>query len=89
VNQELEELGALLAALPGVLAHGGVAAMLSFHSLEDRLVKRAFQQKMWAPSWKKPAVASDDERAKNPRARSAKLRVARLVEAQDVQQGGA
>ena len=42
VNDELEELEALLAALPRLVEPGGVAAILSFHSLEDRLVKRAF-----------------------------------------------
>jgi 16S rRNA (cytosine1402-N4)-methyltransferase len=81
VNGELEELEALLAALPSMLVPGGVAAILSFHSLEDRLVKRAFLDKdTWAPHWKKPRVASDEETALNPRARSAKLRAARLVE---------
>jgi 16S rRNA (cytosine1402-N4)-methyltransferase len=80
VNREMEELETLIEALPHVLAPGGVAAVISFHSLEDRLVKRAFQQKQWAPLWKKPLVPSEDERAKNARSRSAKLRVARLVE---------
>jgi 16S rRNA (cytosine1402-N4)-methyltransferase len=83
VNRELEELEALIAALPLLLAPGGVAAILSFHSLEDRLVKRAFHDKSkWAPHWKKPRVASDEETAMNPRARSAKLRAARLVESE-------
>jgi 16S rRNA (cytosine1402-N4)-methyltransferase len=81
VNQELEELDALLAALPGLLVPGGNAAVLSFHSLEDRLVKRAFlDNRTWVPHWKKPRVATDEETALNPRARSAKLRAARLVE---------
>jgi 16S rRNA (cytosine1402-N4)-methyltransferase len=83
VNEETEELEALLRGLPGVLASGGVAALLSFHSLEDRLVKRAFQQNQWAPLWKKPLGPSEEERAKNPRARSAKLRVARLVQCEE------
>ena len=78
VNRELEELEALLAALPEVLADGGVGALLSFHSLEDRLVKHAFQNKStWTPLFKKPLAATDEERAENPRARSAKLRAAR------------
>jgi 16S rRNA (cytosine1402-N4)-methyltransferase len=80
VNHELEELERLLAALTGLLAPGGTAAILSFHSLEDRQVKRAFLDKrVWAPHWKKPRVASDEETAINPRARSAKLRAARLL----------
>jgi 16S rRNA (cytosine1402-N4)-methyltransferase len=80
VNRELDELGALLVALPRLLVVGGVAAVMSFHSLEDRLAKRAFADKRtWSPLWKKPRVASDEETAMNPRARSAKLRAARLV----------
>jgi 16S rRNA (cytosine1402-N4)-methyltransferase len=81
VNGELDELESLLHSLPSVLAPGGVAAILSFHSLEDRLVKRAFLDKgTWRPHWKKPLVASEEETAINPRARSAKLRAARLTE---------
>jgi 16S rRNA (cytosine1402-N4)-methyltransferase len=77
VNQELEELAHLLAELPSVLVPGGVAAILSFHSLEDRLVKRAFLTPGWTPMTKKPACPADEEYAQNPRARSAKLRAAR------------
>jgi len=77
VNRELEELEHLLAVLPDVVAPGGVAAIISFHSLEDRLVKRAFAAAGWAPLTKKPLVASDEECAHNARARSAKLRAAR------------
>jgi 16S rRNA (cytosine1402-N4)-methyltransferase len=77
VNEELTELERLLAALPDVLAPGAVAVLLSFHSLEDRLVKRAFAGPSWQPLTKKPLVPSDDECANNPRARSAKLRAAR------------
>ncbi|HEY4014671.1 MAG TPA: 16S rRNA (cytosine(1402)-N(4))-methyltransferase RsmH [Polyangiaceae bacterium] len=77
VNEELVELEALLAALPDVLSEGGVAAVISFHSLEDRLVKRAFAGPRWAPLTKKPQTATDEECAQNPRARSAKLRAAR------------
>lgn len=79
VNRELEELEALLASLPEVIAEGGVAAIISFHSLEDRLVKRAFQVDGWEPLTKKPMTASDEESVQNPRARSAKLRAARRV----------
>ncbi len=78
VNRELDELDALLAALPEVLEDGGVAAILSFHSLEDRAAKYAFQDReTWAPLFKKPQLATEDERALNPRSRSAKLRAAR------------
>ncbi len=76
-NRELQELEELLASLGDVVREGGVAAIISFHSLEDRLVKRAFQAEGWAPLTKKPQVASDEESAQNPRARSAKLRAAR------------
>jgi 16S rRNA (cytosine1402-N4)-methyltransferase len=78
VNRELEELEALLAALPVVVAEGGVAAVISFHSLEDRLVKRVFAHTdAWAPLTKKPLVPTDEECARNARARSAKHRAAR------------
>lgn len=79
VNQELEELAHLLAELPSVLATGGVAAIVSFHSLEDRLVKRAFLTPGWMPMTKKPSCPTDEEYAQNPRARSAKLRAARRI----------
>jgi 16S rRNA (cytosine1402-N4)-methyltransferase len=80
VNRELDELAALLADLPRIVAPSGAVAILSFHSLEDRLVKRTLADKArWAPLWKKPRVASDEETALNPRARSAKLRAARLT----------
>jgi 16S rRNA (cytosine1402-N4)-methyltransferase len=78
VNDELGELDRLLATLPGLLAPNGVAAIISFHSLEDRKVKRAFgEDETWAPLSKKPVEASAEEITENPRARSAKLRAAR------------
>jgi 16S rRNA (cytosine1402-N4)-methyltransferase len=81
VNREMDELEALLAELPDLVAPGGVAAFISFHSLEDRAVKRTFQAKdTWLPLWKKPRVASDDEASANARARSAKLRAAQRIE---------
>lgn len=84
VNSELEELESLLLALGSVLEPGGVAAILSFHSLEDRLVKQAFHDRQaWEPLWKKPRSASEEEQAINLRSRSAKLRAARLREAAD------
>lgn len=80
VNDELGQLGALLACLPDVLADGGIASIISFHSLEDRLVKNAFRDDpRMERLTKKPVIASDDEAARNPRARSAKLRAARRV----------
>jgi 16S rRNA (cytosine1402-N4)-methyltransferase len=88
VNRELEELEQLLAALPDVLEIGGIAAILSFHSLEDRLVKRAFHVKgTWTSLTKKPLVATDEEAATNPRSRSAKLRAARRVSAEETKRG--
>ncbi len=75
VNDELGALKDLLHALPRVLAPGGRAAMISFHSLEDRLVKRFFKEHPdMRPLTKKPIVPSPEEVATNPRARSAKLR---------------
>jgi len=89
VNRELEELEALIAALPRLVEPGGVTAVISFHSLEDRLVKRAFHAKgTWAPLTKKPVVAGDEEGAANPRSRSAKLRAARRLTAEQVAAGG-
>jgi 16S rRNA (cytosine1402-N4)-methyltransferase len=81
VNRELEELEQLLGALGDVVGDGGVAAIISFHSLEDRLVKRAFVPPSWRPLTKKPVMASDEEHARNARARSAKLRAAARVAA--------
>jgi 16S rRNA (cytosine1402-N4)-methyltransferase len=82
VNRELDELTELLALLPGTIAPGGVAAVLSFQSLEDRLVKRAFVLSPWAPLTKKPQVPTDEECNVNARARSAKLRAARHQDSQ-------
>jgi 16S rRNA (cytosine1402-N4)-methyltransferase len=88
VNRELEELEELLAALPRLVEVGGVAAILSFHSLEDRLVKRAFHAKdTWTSLTKKPLVATDEEGAANPRSRSAKLRAARRVSEEETKRG--
>lgn len=77
VNRELEHLDSALADLPNWLKPSGRAAIISFHSLEDRRVKVAFRDNPeLRPLTKKPIVASDDELQLNPRARSAKLRVA-------------
>lgn len=81
VNEELDQLDALLEQLPDVLEDGGVAVIISFHSLEDRKVKHFFRgEPTLTPLTKKPLVAHDDERATNPRSRSAKLRAARRRE---------
>lgn len=78
VNDELRALERLLEALPRVVRPGGVAVLISFHSLEDRRVKQAFRQReVWEALTRKPATAGDEEAASNPRARSAKLRAAR------------
>jgi 16S rRNA (cytosine1402-N4)-methyltransferase len=80
VNSELKEVSALLELARTRLRPGGLLAIISFHSLEDRIVKREFQNRaLWAPLTKKPIIASDDEQAQNPRSRSAKLRIARRL----------
>jgi 16S rRNA (cytosine1402-N4)-methyltransferase len=82
VNRELASLEHLLRLLPDVLRSGGVAAIISFHSGEDRLVKGAFRAGRENGIYKdiagEPMRASFDERTQNPRARSAKLRWARV-----------
>ncbi len=79
VNDELGVLDRLLAMLPEIVKPGGKAAIISFHSLEDRRVKQAFKLDAWKPLTKKPVLAGDEEVSRNPRARSAKLRVAERV----------
>ena len=80
VNAELESLRLALARLPDLLAADGRLAIISFHSLEDRLVKEAFRDDpRLTPLVKKPIRPSDEEVARNPRSRSAKLRVASRV----------
>jgi 16S rRNA (cytosine1402-N4)-methyltransferase len=80
VNEELDMLDRLLRALPGVIRVGGRAAIISFHSLEDRPVKYAFRDDpRWEPLTRKPIEAGPEETQRNPRARSAKLRVARRL----------
>jgi 16S rRNA (cytosine1402-N4)-methyltransferase len=81
VNEELAELEALLEQLPSVLRVGGIVAVISFHSLEDRIVKHTFRDsEHLSPLTKRPIIASDEERENNRRSRSAKLRAARFVE---------
>ncbi len=83
VNRELDDLRALLEAAPRILKPGGRVVIISFHSLEDRIVKDAFRdgasQGLYRLLTKKPVTASDEESDRNPRARSAKLRAAEKV----------
>ncbi|HET7893774.1 MAG TPA: 16S rRNA (cytosine(1402)-N(4))-methyltransferase RsmH [Candidatus Sulfotelmatobacter sp.] len=84
VNRELEDLKALLEAAPRILKPGGRVVVISFHSLEDRLVKDAFREgamkdKYFRVLTKKPVTATELESDRNPRARSAKLRAAERV----------
>jgi 16S rRNA (cytosine1402-N4)-methyltransferase len=81
VNEELEQLGTLLSTLERLVRPGGIAAVISFHSLEDRLVKREFQKReIWRRLSPKPLTPGPVELAKNPRSRSAKLRAAERLE---------
>jgi 16S rRNA (cytosine1402-N4)-methyltransferase len=80
VNRELESLDLALARIPDRLRTGGRLAIISFHSLEDRRVKEAFRSDpRLSPLTKKPVRPTDDEVYRNPRSRSAKLRVAEKV----------
>ena len=83
VNRELDDLKALLEAAPQVLKPGGRLVVISFHSLEDRIVKDAMREgakdKHFRLLTKKPVVASEDEIDRNPRSRSAKMRAAERV----------
>ncbi len=79
VNRELEALGAFVHTLPGILKPGGRAGVISYHSLEDGICKKAFR-KMKEDGLvnivtKTPVTPSAQERRANPRSRSAKLRV--------------
>ncbi|HVT90550.1 MAG TPA: 16S rRNA (cytosine(1402)-N(4))-methyltransferase RsmH [Tepidisphaeraceae bacterium] len=79
VNREMENLQALLEQGPGFLSRGGRLGVISFQSMEDRMVKQAFrsaeQTGLLRITTPKPLVPSDSEIAANPRSRSAKLRV--------------
>jgi len=83
VNRELDDLKALLEAAPGVLKPGGRLVVISFHSLEDRIVKDALRDGAKAGIYsvltKKPVIATEEEIDRNPRSRSAKLRAAEKV----------
>jgi 16S rRNA (cytosine1402-N4)-methyltransferase len=82
VNRELDDLQALLAATPRVLKPGGRLVVISFHSLEDRIVKdalRSGKDKYFRLLTKKPLIASEEEIDRNPRSRSAKMRAAERI----------
>lgn len=83
VNDELGSLADLLVSAPKILRVGGRLAVISFHSLEDRIVKRAFRgdsgESPWRVVTKRPLIADEDEVLRNPRSRSAKLRIGELV----------
>jgi 16S rRNA (cytosine1402-N4)-methyltransferase len=80
VNRELDDLKALLAAAPQVVKPGGRLVVISFHSLEDRMVKDALRDGaksgVYSVLTKKPVTATEEEIDRNPRSRSAKLRAA-------------
>ena len=83
VNRELDDLRDLLNAAPQLLKPGGRLVIISFHSLEDRIVKDALRdgakQGHYRILTKKPVTASEEEVDRNPRSRSAKLRAAEKV----------
>jgi 16S rRNA (cytosine1402-N4)-methyltransferase len=83
VNHELDDLRALLEAAPQLLKTGGRIVIISFHSLEDRIVKDAFRDGVNRGHYrlltKKPVTATEEEVDRNPRARSAKLRAAERI----------
>jgi 16S rRNA (cytosine1402-N4)-methyltransferase len=83
VNRELDDLRELLHATPQLLKPEGRLVIISFHSLEDRIVKDALREGaklgLYKLLTKKPVTASEEEMDRNPRARSAKLRAAERV----------
>jgi 16S rRNA (cytosine1402-N4)-methyltransferase len=82
VNREMANLERLLAVLPDVLKPGGVAAIISFHSGEDRIVKKAFLEglrtRIYSAISDEAITATEEEKLSNSRSRSAKLRWARM-----------
>lgn len=81
VNQELKSLEIALRDLPHWIRPGGRVVIISFHSLEDRIVKQAFRDDArYTVLTKKPLRPSDAEAARNPRSRSAKLRAAMIAD---------
>jgi 16S rRNA (cytosine1402-N4)-methyltransferase len=83
VNNELGEIQSLLKGAGSLLKKDGRLVLISFHSLEDRLVKDAFKEakdaKIFEVLTKKPVIADEEEQRRNPRSRSAKMRAARKI----------
>lgn len=83
VNREVDELEALMLAAPHLLRQGGRLAVISFHSLEDRIVKDALRSGastgVYRVLTKKPVTAQPEEIERNPRSRSAKLRAVERI----------
>src|ERR1700761_6264337 len=83
VNGEMSEIQSLLKSAGSLLKPGGRLVLISFHSLEDRLVKDALRDGAKAGRYelltKKPVVATEEEALRNPRSRSAKLRAAQKI----------
>jgi 16S rRNA (cytosine1402-N4)-methyltransferase len=80
VNDEIPALKQAVQAAASILRPGGRCAIITFHSIEDRVVKHLFQnEELWEPVAKKPIAPTEAECERNPRARSAKLRVARRM----------
>ena len=93
VNRESEELGQFLSRTPATLNSGGRWVVLSYHSLEDRPVKHAFQQLAREGSFriltKKVIQPGEEEMQGNPRARSARMRVAEKLRPEETRHRGA
>lgn len=80
VNHELDHLTGAMAKLPECLKPGGILVIISFHSLEDRIVKHGMRDHpMLDVLTRKPILPTESEVEQNPRARSAKLRIARRI----------
>ncbi|KKW09750.1 MAG: Ribosomal RNA small subunit methyltransferase H [Microgenomates group bacterium GW2011_GWC1_49_7] len=79
INGELNALKEGLAGAKALLVPGGRLAVISFHSLEDRIVKQFMRSDAWKLITKKPIVAGEAEKKENIRARSAKLRIAQKL----------
>ncbi len=82
-NEELDNIKSAIALIPRILTPNGRVVIISFHSLEDRIVKQGFrdlaQKKIAVVITKKPIIASEEERKRNPRSRSAKLRALTII----------